>query len=198
MNHPIKLIVGLGNPGAEYHNTRHNAGAWFIENLVDAENIALRLESKFKGLYGKMSLDNNECHLLIPTTFMNLAGASVIALAHFYKIPPEAILVAHDELDLPVGTVRLKFDGGHGGHNGLRDIIEKLGTPKFHRLRIGIDRPAPQRNVADYVLNKPSLAEKSEIDRSIEEAATYVPDLLAGNLSKCTQKLHTKTPGRLG
>lgn len=143
MSNQIRLLVGLANPGPEYARTRHNAGAWVVEELARVHNINLREESKYYGLTGRIMANGQDLRLLIPTTFMNLSGKSVAALANFYQIKPEEILVAHDELDLPPGVAKFKKGGGHGGHNGLRDIISKMGNNKdFYRLRVGIGHPA--------------------------------------------------------
>jgi PTH1 family peptidyl-tRNA hydrolase len=188
----IQLIVGLGNPGADYEATRHNAGAWFVLELAHAANANLRHDTKFHGIHGSTRLQGHDVHLLIPTTYMNLSGQSIGALASYYKIPPEAILVAHDELDLPVGDVRLKFDGGHGGHNGLRDTIRHLGTNKFHRLRIGIGHPGNSKDVVDYVLKPPKKSEREQIDAALHDAQRALPSLLSGQFQKAMQELHTR------
>lgn len=192
MSSGIQLIVGLGNPGADYAATRHNAGAWFVQALAEQANNPLRPETKFSGLHSTATLHGQDIHLLIPTTFMNLSGQAVGALASYYKIPPAAILIAHDEIDLPVGDVRLKFDGGHGGHNGLRNIISHLGTPQFHRLRIGVGRPANSQLVVDYVLEPPTKAERQQINTSLNTAYDVVPELLSGHIQKATLHLHTR------
>lgn len=192
MTSGISLIVGLGNPGAEYEQTRHNAGAWFVENLADQNHSTLRHSPKFQGLHTAVKLHGHDCHLLIPTTFMNLSGQAVNALASYYKITPENILVAHDEIDLPIGDIRLKFDGGHGGHNGLRDIIRHLGTNKFYRLRIGVGHPGNSKLVHDYVLHPPKKSERDLIDHAMQDAERVVPLMLDGELSKAMQELHTR------
>lgn len=191
MTSAVKLIVGLGNPGPEYAKTRHNAGAWFVETLAERFSIALRPESKFHGLFAKAVIDQQSCLVLIPTTYMNESGRSVQACAQFYKVSPEDILVAHDELDFQPGTVRLKSNGGHGGHNGLRDIIDKLGAPTFQRIRIGIGHPGDKSRVLSYVLKPPSLADKQKIDQSIDEGLQVVPELLRGDLQKAFRALHS-------
>ncbi len=188
----IKLIVGLANPGKEYQDTRHNAGEWFVNELVTADNITMRPDVKFHGLHGIVKLHNIPCHLLIPTTYMNLSGQSVRALAQYLKITPAEILIAHDEVDLPVGTIKLKFDGGHGGHNGLRDIIDHLHTKQFYRLRIGVGRPKPGQDTADYVLDKPSKSDRKIIDSSINLSLETLPLLLDGEFQKAMQLLHTQ------
>ncbi len=191
MSAGIQLIVGLGNPGAEYEDTRHNAGAWFVFDLARSAHATLRHVGKFHALHCTVQLHDHECHLLIPTTFMNLSGQSVNAVANYYKIPADAILVAHDEVDLPVGDIRLKFDGGHGGHNGLRDIISHLHTNKFHRLRIGVGHPGVSKEVADYVLKPPKKSEREEIDTALQAAQSIVPYLLKGQFQKAMHELHT-------
>lgn len=188
----VKLIVGLGNPGQQYDKTRHNAGARFAEQLAAKAGVVLRSEIKFHGCYAQVTQGKNSYHLLIPTTFMNHSGRSVQACASFYKIPPEAILVAHDELDLPVGSVRLKMGGGHGGHNGLRDIVECLGLQTFLRLRIGIGHPGHKDHVLDYVLGRPSFLDENKIQESIENAMKILPLLCEGDISQAMQILHTK------
>jgi peptidyl-tRNA hydrolase, PTH1 family len=188
----IQLIVGLGNPGAEYEATRHNAGTWFVLNAIKKFHTNLRPESKFFGLHAQIKTESGDCHFLVPTTFMNLSGQSVKAIAKFYKIPSEDILIAHDEIDLPVGTVRLKQGGGHGGHNGLRDIIEKMGTPNFYRLRIGVGHPGNSDDVVDYVLTKPSKSDRQEIDFALQRAEIISPFLLTGEFQKAMHELHTE------
>jgi peptidyl-tRNA hydrolase, PTH1 family len=188
----IQLIVGLGNPGQEYEKTRHNAGAWYVSDLAHTSHISLRHEKKYRGAHAQTKIHGHECHLFIPATFMNVCGQSIAALANYYKIPPHAILVAHDEIDLPVGEIRLKFDGGHGGHNGLRDIISHLNTNKFHRLRIGVGRPTHGQDVADYVLEPPKKTERSIINTTIHDALEITPLVLAGQFQKAMNTLHTK------
>jgi PTH1 family peptidyl-tRNA hydrolase len=191
MSSGIQLIIGLGNPGAEYEKTRHNAGAWFVSKLSNHANVVLHNESKFRALHTVVNLDNHDCHLLVPTTFMNLSGQAVAAFVNFYKIAAHSILIAHDEIDLPTGDIRLKFDGGHGGHNGLRDIISHLNTKQFYRLRIGIGRPNNSKEVADYVLHPPKKAERKHIDESIEQAINILPFILRGEFQKAMNILHT-------
>ena len=187
----IQLIVGLGNPGAEYENTRHNAGAWFVLQLAQHAHATLRHESKFHGLHVLTRLNEQDCHLLIPTTYMNLSGKAVKAVSRFYKIPPESILIAHDELDLPVGESRIKFDGGAGGHNGLIDIINHLNTRQFYRLRIGIGHPGNSKEVVDYVLKPPRKSERELIDESLQKAFDSMPLLIEGQFQKAMHKLHS-------
>lgn len=194
MSHtPIKLIVGLANPGKEYEKTRHNAGAWFIDEILREHDLSLRPEKKFHGLYTEAKIANESCHLLIPTTFMNLSGQSVQACANYFKIPPESILIIHDEIDLPTGIIRLKKDGGDGGHNGLKDIIAHLNTKQFFRLRIGVGRPAPSRGeVVDYVLNAPSKLDRKLIDDAIQLGINTLPLIVHGDIAKAMQQLHTE------
>ena len=188
----IKLIAGLGNPGSEYRGTRHNAGADFVEELARQCSTSLQAESKFSGLAGRIHYAGHDLRLIIPTTFMNRSGKAVAAIASFYKIAPEEILIAHDELDIPAGTARFKQGGGHGGHNGLRDIVPALGNNKnFHRLRIGIDHPGHASKVSGYVLSKPSQVDRTRIDACIDEAIAALPLLLDGDATKAMTRLHS-------
>ncbi|SFX66700.1 aminoacyl-tRNA hydrolase [Marinospirillum alkaliphilum] len=190
MTASIKLIVGLGNPGAEYARTRHNAGAWLVEQLAQHTGSSLK-PGKFHGLHAQINLHGHPLHLLIPTTYMNRSGQAIAALAGFYKIEPEAILVAHDELDLAPGTVRLKKGGGHGGHNGLRDTISALGNNReFHRLRIGIGHPGNASQVTGYVLGKAPENEQLSINAALDETERYLDKILAGNLTAAMNHLH--------
>ena len=188
----IKLIVGLGNPGGEYRGTRHNAGADFVEQLARDNGAELRSEAKFFGLAGHITVNGHSLRLLIPTTFMNRSGKAVAAIATFYKITPQEILIAHDELDIQPGTARFKRGGGHGGHNGLRDIIPALGNNRdFYRLRIGIGHPGHASKVSGYVLSQPGAADRDRIDASIEEAVRSLPLLLDGDEVKAMTRLHS-------
>lgn len=187
----IELIVGLGNPGQQYEETRHNAGAWFVERLAARYNETLKQDGKYQGLTGRIRLDGQDIRLLIPLTYMNLSGQSVAPLANFFKIPPEKILVAHDELDLDPGVIRLKQGGGHGGHNGLRDIISKLGNNKnFCRLRIGIGHPGDAKQVTGFVLGKAPSKERDLIDQAIDEAIAVTTDIVCGDGEKTMNRLH--------
>jgi len=187
----IKLIVGLANPGAEYAATRHNAGAWYVDLLAGRHNQALKEEAKFFGYTARLNIDGEDVRLLVPTTFMNLSGKAVGAMANFYRIQPEEILVAHDELDLPPGVAKFKLGGGHGGHNGLKDIISKLGNnPGFHRLRVGIGHPGDKNKVVGFVLGKPPLSEQKLIDDAIDEATRCTDIWLKEGLTKATNRLH--------
>ncbi len=187
----IQLIVGLGNPGREYEETRHNAGAWFVAELAQQQRCHLQNESKFHGLTGRINIAGQDIKLLIPTTFMNLSGQALLALATFFKIPLDAILVAHDELDIPPGLAKLKQGGGHGGHNGLRDIINKFGGQNnFHRLRIGIGHPGSADKVTGYVLGKPMSDERIAIDRAIAASLDALPLAASGQWSRAMNQLH--------
>ena len=187
----IKLIVGLANPGAEYALTRHNAGAWYVELLAKHYNQLLKEESKFFGYTARINLAENDVRLLIPTTYMNLSGKSVLALASFYRIKPAEILVAHDELDLMPGTAKIKLGGSNGGHNGLKDIQNKLGNdPNFYRLRIGIGHPGDKNKVVGFVLSKPTLTEQKLINDTIDEAIGCTPILLNEGVNKAVNRLH--------
>lgn len=188
----IKLIVGLANPGPEYEQTRHNAGAWFVQELARQHNVPLRDESKFYGLTGRTTLNGEDVRLLIPTTFMNRSGQAIAALSSFFKIAPEEILVAHDELDLDPGVARLKCGGGHGGHNGLRDTIAKLGNNKqFHRLRIGIGHPGSASQVTGFVLGRAPQNEQTQIELAIDEALRCLPMIIKGEWPLAMNRLHS-------
>ena len=188
---PVQLIVGLGNPGSKYAHTRHNAGADFVAELANSFGCDLREESRFSGLTGRCVIDSHDVRLLIPTTFMNLSGKAVAAMAGFFRIPVESILVAHDELDLDPGTARFKLGGGHGGHNGLRDIVSALGNQKdFARLRIGIGHPGHASQVTGYVLNKAPADQQVLIDQSIDNAIAKLPLALAGNWQLAMNELN--------
>ena len=187
----IKLIVGLGNPGAKYEGTRHNAGEWLINEIARIYNVSLKEEPKYFGKTAKISTPQGEVRLLVPTTFMNLSGKAVGALANFFRIQPEEILVAHDELDLPAGSVKIKQGGGHGGHNGLKDIVACLGNKNtFYRVRIGIGHPGSKDLVSGYVLGKPSPEEQRLLDSVIDEAARCVDILFKDGMVKATNRLN--------
>lgn len=188
----ISLIVGLGNPGAQYDKTRHNAGAELVEQLAAQHSTPLKAETKYFGLYAKIHVGPQPVHLLIPTTFMNRSGKSVAALANFFKIAPHEILVAHDELDIPPGVARLKRGGGHGGHNGLRDIIAQLGNNKdFYRLRLGIGHPGSANAVANFVLQRAPLSERNQTQQAIDESLRYLPTAIGGDWPRAMNHLHT-------
>lgn len=192
----LKLIVGLGNPGKEYVDTRHNVGCWLLEQLANQYRVSLMPEGKFYGLVARACVDGQDVFLLQPMTFMNRSGQSISALANFYKINAKDILVLHDELDLPVGTAKIKIGGSTGGHNGLKDTQAKLGTSDFWRLRIGIDHPRhsahPLQPVADYVLRAPKSNERIEIEGIMDRAQAVIPDWLAGNFEQAVRTLHAK------
>ncbi len=187
----ISLIVGLGNPGAEYAETRHNAGFRFLDVLLDATGEKLRAESRFTANVGKFTISGKDIWLLEPQTFMNHSGDSVSKFAHYYKIPAGEILVVHDDLDLPPGAVRMKVGGGDGGHNGLSDITEKLGSSDYVRLRIGIGHPGNAAQVVSYVLKKAPAAEQTLIDAAILNAKAHVADMVHGEFQKVMNSLHT-------
>lgn len=187
----IRLVVGLGNPGAEYEKTRHNAGFWLVDELAWQYKAPLRTEGKYSGDVSRAVLPGGDLWLLKPMTYMNLSGQAVGALARFYKIAPEEILVVHDELDLPPGAARFKQGGGHGGHNGLKDIIAKLGSPNFWRLRIGIGHPGDRNEVANFVLKKARAEEQQAIDDAIAKAMQVMPQAIAGDMAVAMKTLHT-------
>ena len=187
----IKLIVGLANPGAKYEGTRHNAGEWFVNELTRMYNTSLKEEAKYFGKVAKINTAQGEVRLLVPTTFMNLSGKAVGALANFYRIKPEEILVAHDELDLPPGVAKIKQGGGHGGHNGLKDIIASLGNNNnFYRVRIGIGHPGHRDLVAGYVLGKLAPQDQEKIDAAVDEASRCVEVLFKEGIVKATNRLN--------
>ena len=189
----ITLIVGLGNPGAKYKGTRHNVGAQFVEMLADNFKIQLKTEAKFWGQTGRVNVDGKELWLLKPNTFMNESGKSVAAFHSFYKLDTLSILVAHDDLDIPTGVARYKIGGGHGGHNGLRDIISSLGNESgFKRLRIGIGHPGDSLKVTNYVLNSPLASEKEGILNICKNAIETIPLLIDDQWDKALLNLHTK------
>lgn len=186
------IIAGLGNPGSQYEQTRHNVGFWWLDQLASDVGLQFKTESRFHGQLVQYTVSEHKVWLIKPMTFMNRSGQSVAALANFYKIPPEHILVIHDELDLPAGTARLKRGGGHGGHNGLRDIISQLGSNAFLRCRIGIDHPGDSRQVADYVLSRPSPSDRQAMLTAIDNSLRVLPDVFAGNLDKAMNWLHSQ------
>ncbi|WP_163936972.1 aminoacyl-tRNA hydrolase [Paraferrimonas sp. SM1919] len=188
----IKLIVGLANPGSEYAGTRHNAGQWYVEQLANDAGVRLSPDSKYFGLSAKATIAGKDVRLLVPTTFMNLSGKSVAALANFFRINIDEILVAHDELDMDPGMAKFKLGGGHGGHNGLRDIISKMGNNKgFYRLRIGIGHPGDKNRVSGYVLGKPPANERTMIDEAIDEAVRSTDILFKQDMAKAMSRLHS-------
>ncbi|MBU2882785.1 aminoacyl-tRNA hydrolase [Psychrosphaera sp. B3R10] len=192
MSSTIQLIVGLANPGPEYQHTRHNAGAWFIEELCRANNVSLKNDPKYFGYTAKINFAGQDIRLLVPTTFMNLSGKSVAALANFFKIKPEEILVAHDELDMQPGVAKFKKGGGHGGHNGLKDIIAKLANNReFYRLRIGIGHPGSREKVTGWVLGKAPRNDQELMDAAIDEAVRCTEIWLKQDLKKAQNRLHS-------
>ena len=187
----LRLIVGLGNPGAEHLRTRHNAGFWFVDMFADRLGARFGLESKLFGETAKVEIAGQNVWLLKPATFMNLSGKSVTAALRYWKIEPEEALLAHDELDLSPGTARLKFDGGHGGQNGLRDTMRLLGHGRFHRLRIGIGHPGHKDKVTPWVLGKPGRDDEALILRAIDDAIGVLPLAVAGDFNEAMKRLHT-------
>ena len=192
----IKLFVGLGNPGPEYELTRHNAGFWWIDEVARTLKVPLVMDKSYHGLVARTSVNGQTVWLLKPQTFMNLSGKSVAALARFFKIEPQEILVAHDELDIVPGEAKLKLGGSHAGHNGLRDIHAQLGTDSYWRLRLGVGHPGVKSDVVNWVLKKPSLDHHVAIDQSIDRALKALPHLLAGEMDKATMLVHTSKPPR--
>jgi PTH1 family peptidyl-tRNA hydrolase len=188
----IKLIVGLGNPGSDYAKTRHNAGFWWIDELCANERLSLKPDKKFHGNAARLIVGGHELWLLQPMTYMNASGRAVQALTTFYKIVPQEILVVHDELDLPPGTVKMKHGGGHGGHNGLKDIVAHLGTPDFWRLRIGIGHPGDRDAVLHFVLQPPRAEERVAMKESISRSLQIFPQIVRGDLQAAMLKLHTR------
>ncbi len=185
----IRLVVGLGNPGKEYERTRHNAGFWLVERFASANGIVLRKDNKFQALVGRH--EPSGAWLLMPQSFMNASGRAVQMLAGFFKIKPEEILVVHDELDFPPGTARIKQGGGIAGHNGLKDISQRLATHDYWRLRLGVGKPPAGMEGADYVLQRPPAEERAAIDAAIESALGVLPQCLSGDIQSAMQKLHT-------
>ncbi len=187
----LRLLVGLANPGAQYAHTRHNAGAWFIERLAEQHRTILMPDSKAFGLTARITLAGEDVRLLIPTTFMNRSGQAVAALANFYKLAPNEILIAHDELDIGPGHIRLKTGGGHGGHNGLRDSISALGNQAgFHRLRVGIGHPGNSSQVTGFVLGRAPKSEQQLIDQAIDEALRCTELMVSGDFAKAMNRIN--------
>lgn len=189
----LSLIVGLGNPGREYAQTRHNAGFWFVERLAERYGINLKTDPKFNGISGRGNIEGQDVRLLLPSTFMNLSGKSVVPFAKFYNIPPERMLIAHDELDMNPGIIRLKTGGGHGGHNGLRDIVPHTG-PNFHRLRIGIGHPGAKDQVSGHVLGKAPSSEQTLIDDAIHHALAQIKLLVNGDVQAAMNQINAYKP----
>jgi len=190
----IRLLVGLGNPGTEYEQTRHNAGFWWIDAAARKLGVHLSAERAYFGLVARANLPQGPVWLLEPQTYMNLSGKSVAALARFFKIAPQEILVVHDELDVLPGQMKLKLGGSHAGHNGLRDIHAQLGTADYWRLRLGIGHPGVKAEVVDYVLRKPAPDQREAIHKAIDESMAALDLLLAGEMDKAMMKLHAKPP----
>jgi len=189
----IQCVVGLGNPGPKYEGTRHNAGFWFVDELARTNGAVMRAENKFSGELARIATGVGECWLLKPMTYMNHSGRAVAALCNFYRIQPSQVLVAYDELDLAPGTMRLKSGGGHGGHNGMRDICSALGTRNFQRLRIGIGHPGHKEAVVGYVLSRPGRDEHQAIEQGIDEAMRQWGLIQSGELQKAMNALHAAT-----
>ncbi len=185
----ISLIVGLGNPGTEYAQTRHNAGFWYVERLAQRYGISLKSESRFHGLTGRGQIEGHDVRLLLPSTFMNRSGQAVVPMAKFFQVTADQLLIAHDELDLASGFIRLKSGGGHGGHNGLRDIVPHLGA-EFHRLRIGIGHPGHRDKVTGHVLGKAPTAEQALLDQALDEALRLTDLIVAGNISQAMNQIN--------
>ncbi|KTD61583.1 aminoacyl-tRNA hydrolase [Legionella spiritensis] len=179
----IKLIIGLRNPGSAYEHTRHNAGGWFVEALAQRRNAVFKAEKKLHCELANVEINQHPCKAMLPLTFMNHSGQPTREVCQFYRIKPDEILVVHDELDLPAGRIKLKTAGGHGGHNGLRDITAQLGTGEFHRLRIGIGHPGHKDMVLNYVLGKPSLEDRRLIFDAIERTLATMPVVVEGNIA---------------
>ncbi len=192
----IQLLVGLGNPGSEYEATRHNVGFWWVDALARELKASWVDERSYFGRVARTQVQGQTVWLLQPQTFMNLSGKSVGALARFFKVDPASILVVHDELDLPPGEAKLKFGGGHAGHNGLRDIHAQLGTPDYWRLRIGIGHPGDKSEVAAWVLRKPPAEQREQIEACVARTLKAWPELVAGDTTRATQKIHTSKPPR--
>lgn len=191
---PIRLIVGLGNPGAEYEQTRHNAGFWLVDNLANDSGARLQRESKYNALLARTSIAGQEVYLLEPQTYMNRSGQSVGGVCRFFKINPDEVLVVHDELDLMPGIARLKKGGSAGGHNGLKDITAALGTQEYWRLRLGIGHPRTlnlQQQVADFVLHRPRREDQELIEQAIDKSLLVMPAIVEGKFEAATMKLHT-------
>lgn len=186
----LKLIVGLGNPGQQYAQTRHNAGFWFVEHLTKIYGIAMSMDKKFHGLVGRGLVEGVDVRFLLPQTFMNKSGQSVVSLVNFYDIAPDEVLIAHDELDIAAGSIKLKTGGGHGGHNGLKDITPHLGND-FHRLRIGIGHPGHKSKVSGHVLSKPSLSEQVAIESALQASYEALPLLITGDIEKARSQINS-------
>ncbi len=192
----IKLFVGLGNPGPDYQSTRHNAGFWWLDALASELKVSLAMDKSYHGLVARTSVNGQTLWLLAPQTFMNKSGQAVAALARFFKIAPAEILIAHDELDIVPGQVKLKFGGGHAGHNGLRDIHAQLGTDDYWRLRLGVGHPGVKSDVSHWVLKKPSLDHHIAIEQCIDRSIKALPHFLKDEMDKATMLIHTRIAPR--
>ena len=190
----IRLLVGLGNPGPEYEATRHNAGFWWLDEVARSLRATLTPERSYYGLVARVNRPEGPIWLLEPMTFMNLSGKSVAALARFFKIEPDEILIAHDELDLMPGQVKIKLGGSHAGHNGLKDIHAQLGSGDYWRLRLGIGHPGVKSEVVNYVLRKPPLEEREAIEKCMDQSLQALDLLLAGSMERAMMKIHAKPP----
>lgn len=186
----IKLIVGLRNPGSAYTHTRHNAGGWFVETLAARYKAAFKIDKKLHSELTNLDINNVQCKAILPLSFMNHSGLAVYTVCQFYRIEPHEIVVVHDELDLPVGRIKLKTGGGHGGHNGLRDIINQLGSTAFHRLRVGIAHPGHKELVLDYVLGKPSQHDRQLIEEAIDRGIQVMPTILSDRIEIAMSQLN--------
>ncbi len=193
----IKLFVGLGNPGPEYQATRHNAGFWWLEALAQQLQAKFVMDKAYHGLVARATVNGQALWLLKPQTFMNLSGKAVAALAHFFKIEPAEILVAHDEIDIAPGEAKLKLGGSHAGHNGLRDIHARLSSDQYWRLRLGVGHPGVKSEVINWVLKNPSLEDRLAIDQSLERALKALPFFLSGDMERATMLVHTSKPPRI-
>lgn len=191
---PVKLIVGLGNPGEKYAKTRHNAGFLFLDQLADQLGVSLKADKHCHGRSTKALINDQEVRLVAPDTFMNLSGRAVVAATSYYKIKLNEILIVHDELDLDPGIARLKLSGGHGGNNGLRDVIQQTGSNEFARLRIGIGHPGVGRDVSAYVVKNPNKDDQTKIDKAIAESLRVINLIVAGNYAAAMNELHTNLP----
>lgn len=190
----LRLIAGLGNPGPQYRSNRHNVGVWFLEAVCRRYGGELRAETRFHGQVARVNIDGHDVRLLVPTTFMNRSGMAVSALCHYFDIEPQQMLVAYDEIDFPVGTTRLKSGGGHGGHNGIRDIISALGgASNFQRLRIGVGHPGDKHKVANYVLSDPGRDDCIQIEHDIDQALKVLPLIVGGKLNQAMLELHSQS-----
>ncbi len=188
----MRLVVGLGNPGSRYAPTRHNAGYWYVDALASRYAATFRSNARFFGDLAELSVGGHPLRLLKPSTYMNESGRSVAAVVKFFRLPVEDILIAHDEIDLPPGSVRLKRGGGHGGHNGLRDVIPALGSPEFARLRIGVGHPGHKDLVTDYVLNRPRSEEQALIEKAVDDALEAFELIAGGDFSRAMNSLHRR------